>query len=43
MAWGRVADLPEDITNGLKSKAEGGSGAAKMFLEYCERETKAFQ
>ena len=43
MAWGRVAGLPEDITNGLKSKTEGGSGAAEMFLEYCERETKKFQ
>ncbi|KAE9376138.1 putative short-chain dehydrogenase [Stipitochalara longipes BDJ] len=43
MAWGRVAGLPEDITTGLKGKAEGGSGAAEMFLEYCERETKKFQ
>ncbi|EXJ70452.1 uncharacterized protein A1O5_06521 [Cladophialophora psammophila CBS 110553] len=43
MAWGRIADLPEDITKGLKSRAEGGSGAAKMFLDYCARETKDFQ
>jgi len=43
LAWGRVAGLPEDITNGLKSKAEGGSGAAGTFLEYCEREAKKLQ
>ena len=43
MAWGRVAELPEDITKGLKSKPEGGSGVTEMFLKYCERETKKFQ
>ncbi|KAJ5619790.1 hypothetical protein N7510_003774 [Penicillium lagena] len=43
MAWGRVEELPADITNALKSKAEGGSGAAQIFLDYCERETKPFQ
>ena len=43
VAWGRVSELPEDITDGLKSKSEGGSGAAKIFLEYCERETNKFQ
>jgi hypothetical protein len=43
MAWGRVAELPDDITNGLKSKGDGENGAAEKFLEYCERETKGFQ
>jgi hypothetical protein len=40
MAWGRIAELPEEITNALKSKAQGGSGAAAKFVEYCERETR---
>jgi retinol dehydrogenase-12 len=43
MAWGRIAELPEEITNALKSKAQGGSGAAAKFVEYCERETRKFQ
>ncbi|KAJ5587536.1 uncharacterized protein N7459_003301 [Penicillium hispanicum] len=43
MAWGRVAHLPDDITNALKSKEMGGTGAAQVFLDYCERETKPFQ
>ncbi|KAG4440605.1 hypothetical protein IFR05_003922 [Cadophora sp. M221] len=34
MAWGRIV--------GWKSKANGGTGAAKKFLEYCDRETKEF-
>lgn len=43
LAWGRIVELPEYITDGLKSKAEGGSGGAKMFVDYCERETVRFQ
>jgi retinol dehydrogenase 12 len=43
MAWGRIAELPEDVTKGLKSKEQGGTGAAEAFLEYCERHTKRFQ
>jgi len=43
VAWGRVSELPETIADGIKSKSEGGSGAAEMFLGYCERETNKFQ
>lgn len=42
MAWGRLADLPDLTLRGLKSEAEGGTGRAQVFFEYCERETKAF-
>lgn len=42
MAWGRIADMPEGVAKGLKSKSEGGTGEAKMFLEYCDREIKGF-
>jgi hypothetical protein len=42
MAWGRIAQLPDDISKGLKSKAEGGSGAAQVFFDYCDREAKSF-
>jgi retinol dehydrogenase-12 len=42
MAWGRKAYLPKDAQNGLKSTAEGGSGAAGQFFEYCDREIKDF-
>ncbi|KAH8885861.1 putative short-chain dehydrogenase [Thozetella sp. PMI_491] len=43
LAWGRIAELPEYIKKGSKSKAEGGTGGAKMFMGYCERETVGFQ
>jgi len=42
MAWGRIADLPDDIVKGMKSKSEGGTGAAQKFIEYCDREIKKF-
>jgi retinol dehydrogenase 12 len=42
MAWGRVADSPEDMIKGMKSEKEGGSGRAKIFLDYCDREIKDF-
>ncbi|KAH7374071.1 putative short-chain dehydrogenase [Cadophora sp. MPI-SDFR-AT-0126] len=43
MAWGRIAPLPDDISKALKGKAEGGSGARQIFVEYCDRETKEFR
>ncbi|OBT44891.1 hypothetical protein VE00_04759 [Pseudogymnoascus sp. WSF 3629] len=42
MAWGRIAELPKDIIQGLKSKAEGGTGAKEKFMKYCDREVKDF-
>ena len=43
LAWGRVEKLPKYITDGLKGESEGGTGGAKMFVDYCERETMRFQ
>jgi retinol dehydrogenase-12 len=42
MAWGRTENLPADITKGLKSKDNGGSGGAQMIWNYCEHETQNF-
>jgi retinol dehydrogenase-12 len=42
MAWGRKAYLPLEAASGLKSKAEGGTGAAPKFFEFCDRETKNY-
>ncbi len=42
MAWGRIAELPKDIIQGIKSKAEGGTGAKEKFMKYCDREVKDF-
>jgi uncharacterized protein (AIM24 family) len=42
MAWGRLANLPVEVTKGLKSKSEGGSGVAQTFFDYCDRETRNF-
>lgn len=38
--WGRVHPAPRvDLLNALKSKDEGGSGRAREFWEWCERQT----
>lgn len=42
MAWGRIAELPKDIVKGMKSEAEGGTGAKDKFMKYCDREVKDF-
>ncbi|KAK0123802.1 hypothetical protein ONS95_008803 [Cadophora gregata] len=42
MAWGRIGELASDVKDGWKSEAKGGTGAAKKFLEYCDRETKEY-
>jgi hypothetical protein len=42
MAWGRKAHLPKEVEDGLKSEAEGGTAAAEMFFDYCDKETKKF-
>lgn len=43
MAWGRIAQLPDDISKALRSEVEGESGAAEKFLNYCDQETKGFR
>lgn len=40
--WGRFGDVPDHIEKGMKSKAEGGTGAAETFWNWCERETEAY-
>ncbi len=42
MAWGRIADMPQETVDGLKSKSEGGTGTAARFLEYCDREIRNY-
>ncbi|KAE9366771.1 NAD(P)-binding protein [Stipitochalara longipes BDJ] len=42
MAWGRKCDMPDDILLAKKSVAEGGSGSEKTFLDYCDKQLKAF-
>jgi retinol dehydrogenase-12 len=42
LAWGRVGEIQEDVAKELKSKTEGGTGNAAKFVEYCNREIKAF-
>ena len=42
MAWGRIADLPDDIVKGTKTKAEGGTGNKQKFMDYCDREIRDF-
>lgn len=40
--WGRIGDLPGHIEEGLKSKKEGGTGAAAKFWSWCEQETETY-
>jgi hypothetical protein len=42
MAWGRKASLPKELEDGLKSRSEGGTGAADKFFDYCDKEIKSF-
>ncbi|KAH7015037.1 hypothetical protein EDB80DRAFT_323486 [Ilyonectria destructans] len=41
--WGRFGRLPCDIQSALKTKEQGGTGVAQRFVDFCERETKAYK
>ncbi|KAF7542965.1 hypothetical protein G7Z17_g11124 [Cylindrodendrum hubeiense] len=41
--FGRFGRLPNDIESAFKTKQQGGSGVAQRFVDFCERETKAFK
>ena len=41
--WGRVAAPRKDIVAGTKSVEEGGTGLARRFWEWCEKETRAYE
>lgn len=41
--WGRKGTYRADIAESLKTKAEGGSGKAEAFWNWCEKETSAFK
>ena len=41
-AWGRKANYPKSVADGVKSKKEGGTGRAERFYEYCDREIKSY-
>ncbi|KAJ4247764.1 short-chain alcohol dehydrogenase [Fusarium torreyae] len=38
--WGRIGCIPDDIKLAMKSEAEGGTGLARAFVDWCERETQ---
>ncbi|KAF1818112.1 NAD(P)-binding protein [Dissoconium aciculare CBS 342.82] len=40
--WGRVGGLRPDVEKSVKSEAEGGTGLSAKFLQWVEKETKAF-
>ncbi|KAK7416980.1 short-chain alcohol dehydrogenase [Neonectria punicea] len=40
--WGRFGCLPEDFKTGLKKADQGGTGTSARFVDWCERETKAY-
>lgn len=40
--WGRVYSVRGDVTSGLKSEKEGGTGTAEKFWAWCEKETKPY-
>lgn len=41
--WGRVGTFRADIAEAIKTKAEGGTGKAEAFWDWCERESAAFR
>lgn len=42
LPWGRVGVYRRDIASALRGKADGGTGGAERFWDWCEKETKAF-
>lgn len=40
--WGRNGSIPDHISKGMKTEAEGGTGRVKYFYDWCERQTKAY-
>jgi retinol dehydrogenase-12 len=43
IAWGRLATLPPHVTEGLKSKSEGGNGNAEIFVNWCNNEVAPYR
>jgi retinol dehydrogenase 12 len=41
--WGRIGCIPDDIKVSLKNGQEGGTGLAKAFADWCERETHQYK
>ncbi|KAF4999117.1 hypothetical protein FGRMN_2680 [Fusarium graminum] len=41
--WGRIGCIPDDIRPSLKSGEEGGTGLAKAFVDWCEREIQEYK
>ena len=42
ITWGRIANLNKHLAEGLKSKLDGGTGAAQRFYDWCEEESKPY-
>ncbi|KAI9851150.1 MAG: hypothetical protein M1838_004359 [Thelocarpon superellum] len=40
--WGRSAELPRHIAHDVSDQAEGGSGSAQRFWDFCERTTSTY-
>lgn len=41
--WGRVLHVRNAVEAGVKTKAEGGSGAAEMLWKWCEKESAQYK
>lgn len=42
MPFGRLGENRDDLIVAMKLKSEGGTGGAKRFWEYCEKEAPAY-
>ena len=42
MPWGRFTEIPDSLEAGMKPVAKGGNGMLQRFVEYCDKETRAF-
>jgi retinol dehydrogenase-12 len=40
--WGRILPVRMDRQDSLKTKEEGGSGKAKVFVDWCEKECRKY-
>jgi hypothetical protein len=40
--WGRIVSVRQDLQEGAKSEAEGGSGIAEKFWEWTEEQIRPY-
>jgi retinol dehydrogenase 12 len=40
--WGRIVQIKQALVNGSKPEAEGGTGVAQKFWDWCEEQVRPY-